>query len=316
MPPKGGAFTGPKGVKRAAEVNGAAGEDAAPAPKLAKREPVLLDELDVGKIELGKVTLGKSKLDSFVPLTYDGGRLHIALAKLPDYCRAPFKAAPGKDKQGNELPGDPAWGMAFDLTEAQHKKFNEFEEAVIAKLMPMRNELLPELAKAKAGRGGVTEDNVRDAFRSKLKPANEEKGYAANLRVFVQHNPERPMAKVSKMHLKERADGTKYITKPVLGSLADLQNDRLAIVPIISLVRGVYTGGTGVGMKFELTSADVLTNLRETNVPEPNRDGIEQSDELTPEDEPVIQAPSAPASENGDASNGGRDQFGAIDGNY
>ena len=83
---------------------------------------MLLDELDVSKIELGRVTEGKSKLDSFVPLNYEGGRLHIALAKLPDYTRAPFKAAPGKDKHGNELPGDPAWGMAFDLTPTQHAR--------------------------------------------------------------------------------------------------------------------------------------------------------------------------------------------------
>ena len=304
------AFKGTEGVKRAAA---AAPEAEAAAPKLAKREPVLLDELDVSKIELGRVTEGKSKLDSFVPLNYEGGRLHLALAKLPDHTRAPFKAAPGKDKHGNELPGDPAWGMAFDLTPTQHAKFKEFEEAVITKLVPMRNELLPELAKTKADRGGVTEDNVRDAFKSKLKPANEEKGYAANLRVFVQHNPERPMTKVSKMHLKEREDGTKYITKPVQGGLADLQNDRLAVVPIISLVRGVYSGGTGVGLKFELTACDILTNLRETNVPEPNRDGVAVSDEPTPEDEPAIKAPSAAGSENGDAT---RDQFGAIDGEY
>ena len=314
MAPKTQFGTGTKGMKRVVE---AASGAEAPAPKLGKREPVLLDDLDVSKIELGKVTLGKSKLDSFVPLNYEGGRLHIALAKLPDYTRAPFKAAPGKDKHGNELSGDPAWGMAFDLTPAQCKKFKEFEEAVITKLIPMRNELLPELAASKKDRGGVTEENVRDAFRSKLKDANEEKGYAANLRIFVQHNPERPMTKVSKMHLKERADGTKYITKPAQGGLADLQNDRLAVVPIISLVRGVYSGGTGVGMKFELTACDILTNLRETNVPEPNRDGVEGSDEPTPEDEPAIKAPSAPASENGDAPNGdGRDQFGAIDGNY
>jgi hypothetical protein len=315
MAPKAQFGTGTKGIKRAAEANNAA-TDAAPAPKLGKREPVLLDNLDVSKIELGKVQLGKSKLDQFVPLNYEGGRLHIALAKLPDYCRAPFKAAPGKDKQGNELAGDPAWGMAFDLTDDQYKKFHELEEAVITKLFPQRNELLPDLAESKKDRGGVTEDNVRDAFKSKLKPANDEKGYAPHLRVFVQHHPDRPQCKVSKMHLKERADGTKYITKPVQGSLADLQNDRLAVVPIISLVRGVYSGGTGVGLKFELTSCDILTNLRETNVPEPNRDGVEGSDEPTPEDEPVPNAPSAPASENGDAPNDGRDQFGAIDGNY
>ena len=314
MAPKTQFGTGTKGMKRVVE---AASGAEAPAPKLGKREPVLLDDLDVSKIELGRVTEGKSKLDSFVPLNYEGGRLHIALAKLPDYTRAPFKAAPGKDKHGNELSGDPAWGMAFDLTPAQCKKFKEFEEAVITKLIPMRNELLPELAASKKDRGGVTEENVRDAFRSKLKDANEEKGYAANLRIFVQHNPERPMTKVSKMHLKERADGTKYITKPAQGGLADLQNDRLAVVPIISLVRGVYSGGTGVGMKFELTACDILTNLRETNVPEPNRDGVEGSDEPTPEDEPAIKAPSAAGSENGDAPNGdGRDQFGAIDGNY
>jgi len=303
------AFKGTEGVKRAAA---AAPEAEAAAPKLAKREPVLLDKLDVSKIELGRVTEGKSKLDSFVPLNYEGGRLHLALAKLPDYTRAPFKAAPGKDKHGNELPGDPAWGMAFDLTPTQHAKFKELEEAVITKLVPMRNELLPELAKTKADRGGVTEDNVRDAFKSKLKPANEEKGYAANLRVFVQHHAERPMTKVSKMHLKEREDGTKYITKPVQGGLADLQNDRLAVVPIISLVRGVYSGGTGVGMKFELTACDILTNLRETNVPEPNRDGVEGSDEPTPEDEPAIKAPSAAGSENGDPN----DTLPPIDDNY
>tara|TARA_B100001063_G_C16742030_1_gene545337 strand:+ start:803 stop:1741 length:939 start_codon:yes stop_codon:yes gene_type:complete len=312
MPPKTQAFSGTKGIKRAAEANNGAAEATAPAPKLARNAPVLLDELDVSKIELGKVTLGKSKLDSFVPLNYDGGRLHIALAKLPDHCRAPFKAAPGKDKQGNELPGDPAWGMAFDLTDAQYKKFHEFEEAVIAQLMPMRNELLPELAATKKDRGGVTEDNVRDVFKSKLKAANDDKGYAPHLRVFVQHHADRPQCKVSKMHLKERADGTKYITKPVQGSLADLQNDRLAVVPIISLVRGVYSGGTGVGLKFELTACDVLTNLRETNAPEPNRDGVDASDEPTPEDEPIPNAPSAPASEHGDAG----DLLPPIDGNY
>jgi hypothetical protein len=310
MPSKTAAFQAPKGAKRASD---GAVEAEAPAPKLGRREAVLLMNVDVNKIELGKVTLGKSKLDSFVPLTYDGGRLHIALCELPEYTRAPFAAGPAKDKQGNELPGDPAWGIAFDLPDAQWKKFNEIEEAIITKLLPMRNELLPELAAAKKDRGGVTEENVRDAFRSKLKPPNEEKGYAGHLRIFVQHNPERPLAKIEKMHLKERADGTKYITKPVPGGLADLQNDRLAMVPIVSLVRGVYTGGTGIGMKFELTAADILTNLRETNVPEPNRKGIEQSDELTPEDEPVAKMSSAPPSENGD---GGRDQFGAINGDY
>ena len=168
------------------------------------------------------------------------------------------------------------------------------------------------LAKSKEDRGGVTEENVRDAFRSKLKKKNEEKGYAPNLRVFVQHQPDRPQCKVSKMHLKERADGTKYITKPVQGSLADLQNDRLAVVPVISLVRGVYSGQTGVGLKFELTACDVLTNLRETNVPEPNRDGVEGSDEPTPEDEPAIKAPSAAGSENGEAN----DTLPPIDDNY
>ena len=312
MPSKTQAFTGTKGIKRAAEANGAADADAAPAPKLGKREPVLLDELDVSKIALGKIQDGKSGLDQFLPLSYDGGRLHIALAKLPNYCRAPFKAAPGKDKNGNDLPGDPAWGMAFDLTDTQYKKFHDMEEAIIAQLFLQREQLLPELAASKKDRGGVTEDNVRDAFKSKLKPANDEKGYSANLRVFVQHNPEKPMTKISKMHLKERADGSKYITKPVQGSLADLQNDRLAVVPIISLVRGVYSGGTGVGLKFELTACDVLTNLRETNVPEPNREGVDASDEPTPEDEPVPNAPSAPGSEHGDAS----DLLPPIDGNY
>ena len=200
-----------------------------PTSESAARQPPRRTSVDASKL----------RPPSFMPRT---------LAKLPDYTRAPFKAAPGKDKHGNELPGDPAWGMAFDLTDEQYDKFKALEETVITKLYPMRDELLPELAKSKEDRGGVTEENVRDAFRSKLKKKNEEKGYAPNLRVFVQHQPDRPQCKVSKMHLKEREDGTKYITKPVQGGLADLQNDRLAVVPIISLVRGVYSGGTGVGI--------------------------------------------------------------------
>ena len=52
MPPKAGFGTGTRGIKRAAEANAAA-TDAAPAPKLGKREPVLLDELRVEVLDVG-----------------------------------------------------------------------------------------------------------------------------------------------------------------------------------------------------------------------------------------------------------------------
>ena len=115
---------GTKGMKRAAE----AVVEETPAPKLGKRAPVLLEDLDLSKIDLGpKVDEGKN--DHFMRVFYDGQRLEIALAKLPNYCRAPFAAGPAKDKNGNLFGDnpDPPWGMAAELTDAQYKKFNDLE---------------------------------------------------------------------------------------------------------------------------------------------------------------------------------------------
>ena len=245
-----------------------------PTPKLGKRAPVPLMQLDLNKIEFGdKVETGKQG-DKFVRCTYEGGRLEIALATLPNYCRAPFPAGPPKTSDGQQL--GTAYGMAVELTPEQYDKWVAFEALVVKKLSPLRNELFP--ADAKKKKSGMSEEAFADKYNSKLSPPNVEKGYPANLRIFIETDPERPAPKIQLMHLLE---GNKC-TRPKVGSINDLVA-KAAVVPVISLVRGVYAGQTGLGCKFAGTAIDVLTNLQITSAPEVDYSGVEFVDEETPD---------------------------------
>ena len=271
-----------KGLKRTGDTNGSD----APAFKLGKRTPVPLMELDFDKLEFGtRVETGKQG-DKFVRCTYDGGaRLEISLATLPNFCRAPFPAGPPKTADGTPL--GTAYGLAVALTPEQHDKWAAFEALVVKKLQPLRNELFP--ADAAKRQGGMTEQAFADKYNTKLSPANAEKGYPPLLRMHIETDPERQTPKIQLMHLLE---GNKC-TRPKAGSISDLVA-RAAVVPVISLVRGVYAGKTGLGCKFAGTAIDVLTNLQLTSAPEMDYSGVEFVDEETPD--------SAPAASNGDGA--------------
>lgn len=250
------------------------GVDNEPAPKMKKRAPIPLMDLDLNKIEFGdKVEAGKQG-DKFVRCTYEGGRLEIALATLPNFCRAPFAAGPPKTADGQQL--GTAYSMAVELTPEQYDKWVALEALVVKKLTPLRNELFP--ADAKKKKSGMSEEAFADKYNSKLTPPNVEKGYPANLRIFIETDPERPSPKIQLMHLLE---GNKC-TRPKVGSVSDLVA-KAAVVPVISLVRGVYAGQTGLGCKFAGTAIDVLTNLQITSAPEVDYSGVEFVDEETPD---------------------------------
>ena len=70
------------------------GSNNEPVPKLGKRAPVPLMELDLEKLEVGSKVEQGSQGDRFVRLNYEGSRLEIALKKLPNWARAPFAAGP------------------------------------------------------------------------------------------------------------------------------------------------------------------------------------------------------------------------------
>lgn len=263
-----------KGLKHKAA--GAPNGAAEPTAKLSKRAPIPLMDLDLEKIKFGdKVETGKQG-DKFVRCTYgpDDQRLEIALAKLPNYCRAPFEAGPPKTADGAQLGNQ--WSYSVELTPEQYDKWVAFEALVASKLQPLRNDLFP--ADAKKKKSGMTEEAFADKYNSKLTPPNVEKGYPANLRIHIETDPERPAPKIQLMHL---LDGNKC-TRPKAGSVSDLAA-KAAVVPVIALVRGVYAGQTGLGCKFAATAIDVLTNLQLSNAPAVDYSGVEFVDEETPD---------------------------------
>jgi hypothetical protein len=181
----------------------------------------------------------------------------------------------------------------------QYEKFTAYEKHVVDSLMPLRNELFPKDAKKK--KGGMTEDDFAAKYNSKLSPPNPEKGYAPTLRVFIETDPERQPPKIQLMHL---LDGNQC-TRPIKGSVTDLKA-KSAVVLVMSLVRGVYAGQTGLGCKFSATVIDVLTNLQQSNAPEPDYSGVTFVNIQTPrEGENVDAAPAADDLDNGDESGEG-----------
>lgn len=261
-----------KGLKRKTSGGGDGGVEA-PAPKLGKRAPIPLEELDLSKIEFGKKVEKGNQGDQFVRATYVGERIELSLAALPKWSRAPFAAGPPKTADGAQL--GTSWGFAVELTMEQYEKFAAYEAHVVKSLMPLRNELFP--AEAKKKKGGMTEEAFADKYNSKLTPPNPEKGYAPTLRIFIETDTERQMPKIQLMKLLE---GNKC-TRPVQGSADDLKA-KSAVAVIISLSRGVYAGQTGLGCKFAGTAIDVLTNLQQSNAPEPDYSGVTFVDDPTP----------------------------------
>ena len=237
-----------KGLKRKTS-GGGGGVVEAPAPKLGKRAPIPLEELDLSKIEFGKKVEKGNQGDQFVRATHLGERIELSLAALPKWSRAPFAAGPPKTADGAQLGTQ--WSFAVELTMEQYEKFAAYEAHVVKSLMPLRNELFP--AEAKKKKGGMTEEAFADKYNSKLTPPNPEKGYAPTLRIFIETDTERQMPKIQLMKLLEG----NQCTRPVQGSANDLKA-KSAVAVVISLSRGVYAGQTGLGCKFAGTAIDVL----------------------------------------------------------
>lgn len=256
-----------------------------PVPKLGKRAPVPLMALDLEKLEFGTKVESGSQGDRFVRLNYDGSRLEIALKALPNWARAPFAAGPPKTADGNAL--GTAWGMATELTMEEYEKWAALEAHVVKKLQPMRNELFPADAKKK-GKAGMDEAALQLKYNSKLSAPNPEKGFAPCLRFFIETDETRQMPKIQTLRLLE---GNK-VTRPVKGDLSDLVSGA-AVVVVLSLVRGVYAGQTGLGMKFSGTGIDIVTNLQKTSAPETDYSGVEFVDDDTPTTKTSAGAPAS-----------------------
>lgn len=297
-----------KGAKRATD--GAAAAE--PEPKLAKRGGMVpLEALDLDKFEVGAVKDGQQG-DKFCPISYNEARLQISLNTHPDHARVPFDAGPPKDKKGNVLPGS-QWGLVVELTPEKYDAMVKVEDTLLKKVVPMRNELLPNEAKKAKGKS-LSEDSFYEKFNSKLTPANTDKSYAANIRLVVETDPTKMMPKIQLMH--KLPDG-RY-TRPRQGKVTDIVKGS-AVVIGFSPFRGFYGGQTGLGcgIKWIVTSIDVIVNLRAESGPALDYSGIEFADEETPEGDAATDATSEGAGEGaegeGDAGQfAGQDQEQAV----
>ena len=292
-----------KGAKRATD--GAAAAE--PEPKLAKRGGMVpLEALDFDKLEVGAVKDGQQG-DKFCPISYNEGRLQIALNAHPDHARVPFDAGPPKDKKGNVPPGS-QWGLVVELNPEKYDAMVKVEDTLLKKVVPMRNELLPNEAKKAKGKS-LSEDSFYEKFNSKLTPANTDKGYAANIRLVVETDPTKMMPKIQLMH--KLPDG-RY-TRPRPGKVADIVKGS-AVVIGFSPFRGFYGGQTGLGcgIKWIATSIDIIVNMRAESGPALDYSGIEFADVETPEGDAATDATSEGAGE-GAEGEGGDDQFAGQD---
>ena len=291
-----------KGAKRAAD---GAAEEA--APKLAKRGGMVpLEAIDHDMFEVGGVKDGQQG-DKFCPVSYNDGRVQIALNTHPDFARVPFDAGPPKDKKGNVLPGS-QWGLVVELTQEKYDAMVQVENTILGKVVRMRDELLPNDAKKAKGKS-LTEDSFFEKFNSKLTPVNPDKGYKPNIRLVVETDPTKMMPKIQLMH--KLPDG-RY-TRPRPGKISDLVKGS-AVVVGFALYRGFYGGQTGLGcgMKWIATSIDVITNLRAESGPALDYSQIEFADEETPEGDGATDATSEGAGEGGDDQFAGQDQEQAV----
>lgn len=292
-----------KGAKRAAD-----GATPEPEPKLAKRGGMVpLEALDLDKFEVGAVKDGQQG-DKFCPISYNEARLQIALNTHPDHARVPFDAGPPKDKKGNVLPGS-QWGLVVELTPEKYDAMVKVEDILLKKVVPMRNELLPNEAKKAKGKS-LSEDSFYEKFNSKLTPANTDKGYSANIRLVVETDPTKMMPKIQLMH--KLPDG-RY-TRPRQGKVTDIVKGS-AVVIGFSPFRGFYGGQTGLGcgIKWIVTSIDVIVNLRAESGPALDYSGIEFADEETPEGDAATDATSEGAGEGGAEGEGDTGQFAGQD---
>lgn len=266
-------------------------KDTAPAParmaSTSGQKVVTLGQMDIGKFRLGTELKSGTNGDKYVELFYDDARFTYDVCKLPEYARCPFKAGPARSKETGKELGN-AWSIAVEVTNEQVANWNEFETWLIENCKKFMHEAFPpKNAKAPP----ITEPEFARKFNSLVRGADVDKGYAATIRMAVQHEPvdangnPRTMPKIFKAHLKENpTTGRKGITKPIAGTINDLDRGS-AIVPVAALSRGIYFGGTGWGIKMPLSTAYVLTNCATSNGPSVDTSGVEIFDEETPDDD-------------------------------
>jgi len=260
------------------------------APQLQRgpsdQTAVLLDDIDVAKLEIGPELKAGANGDKYMEIKYEGKRLAIRFNVIPEYTRSPFKAGPAM-KDGKQI--GKAWGMVVEITPEQYDKWIAVEDKLIKTLKKRRNELMDHVLKTDRSNKKIpkTEADFEQDFNTILKPANPEKGYKATMRLAVQHEAKDPdSGKPKRMPsiLLTKLKGPSQWTKPRPGTIEDLMAN-IAISPMASVSRGIYFGGTGWGLKLSLDEAYIFTNLAGNQGPVQDVSGMTVVPDSDDEDE-------------------------------
>lgn len=271
-----------------------------------------LEDINKKKLGLGKVEIGKQG-DRFIKVSLDDDRVILGCCKLPTYTQSPFEAGPFKGGEGGGGGGGAnAWSINVNISQEQYTEFSAFEDKLRDSLIDKRDEMFPQI-KEKTKKS-MSKESFDEKFNRSAKEANFDKGYPATLRVVVPHEATDSLGKPLPMpHIQtcNMLDDDKTITKRVTGSIHDL-TARAAIVPVFKVVRGIYAGGVGWGMKLTLENCLVIKNRSGDqgvgiDVSEVN-ELDETADELSMKTDPTAPASEAGGDEEGE--DGGADQFG------
>lgn len=267
----------------------------APSTAKAGAEGIFIGDFDLDKVSFGDLRKGNAG-DSFFPFLYDGKeqRLQLKLCRNPaDYVRQPFEAGPYIDRSpaGNGRVIDSKWSAQLEMNDLFKEKMVGLETLAqnhikANKAKPEFMALGPAFCKTdpKTGDQVPLDDLAMPKWNSNIKFAKDpekRKQYPPTFKVRVQHEPNDKglgVPLIQKAALYEKA-----ISKRVMGSVQDLAQRSLALVPVINLSRGIYVGGFGTGVSFLLGNALILTNKSGLAMAETDLGDFEEMDETAEE---------------------------------
>lgn len=222
----------------------------------------MVQDINARSMTLGPVEDGRSG-DKFRKIDLDLSRFTLGFCTVNAHTHIPFKAGPyTAPGAGDKDPARNAWQMLINITPEQFDAYSLFEENLKKANMDKRDELYPQvLAKSGAKKVGMSKEMFEDKFNSVLKPADVEAGYPATMRVTVPHETEgfggrvNVLPKIQTTNLNDN----NTCSKRKLGSINDL-NAKSAVVPTVNVVRGLYAGNQGWGIKLTLVNSLIILN--------------------------------------------------------
>lgn len=224
----------------------------------------------------------KQGTSPFIKVYHNNNQLRFALRELPEFSKLPFDAGPYSGDGGPAGDDNAAWTVVFSLSKEEESALIALEKRFVECAMPLKDEMYPPKAGSKKS---ISQDAFEEKFTSRLKGGDDEKGYAAGVKVFVQHqeySAEGQRNRVPTIWKTTLLDDGKTVTRLVRGTIQDLKAGCVAAAEI-EVVRGMYRMDKTFGVKFTLANAVVITNMGDSKDSMPNLSNVNVTTDAAPE---------------------------------